>query len=139
MKTTLRSFLIVCVAVLAFVACTTTEVKENPPGSGILQTNDIVHPKLTAGLEAAKAVNDASAPFNPWHGLGAIIIGGIASSASWWAKYKNTRRQLEAVIEGVETATDKSQVQSFKAIIQETAKEAGIEKSLNKTVRALTP
>ena len=119
-------------ALVVLIGCTTTKLVETPPGSGTYQKVVEVDPKLKAGLEAASQLNEASKLFNPFSGAVSIVLGTIASLATWNAQRKNS--QLDAVISGVE-AKGGSEV---KAAIKSAAMCKGVEKSLNKSVKAVT-
>lgn len=121
-------------AVLVIAGCTVTRTFEDPPGSGNTKTEHVVDPKLAGGLEAAKAINDASAPFSPFAGLIGIAIGAVGAGATWFAKYKNTRDQLHATIIGVEQKGG----EDVKAAIRDAAMAAGVESSLGKVVQKVT-
>jgi hypothetical protein len=129
MKTKLRIALAI---MLVMVGCTVTKLVENPPGSGKYDKVVEVDPKLTSGLEAAKAVNDAAKPFFPFSPVVDIGLGTVAALAAWFAKRKSD--QLKATIVGVEAKGG----EAVKTAIKEAAMASGVESGLNKVVKSIT-
>lgn len=130
----MKKLLLGALLCVSLAACTTTKVVEEPPGSGNYSTNVVLDPKFTNAVGTIGAVNDATAPINPFHGLISIGLGAVAAGAAWWAKYKNTRRQLETVIAGVESVGGAA----VKTAIHNQAVADKIEGSLSKTVKQVT-
>jgi hypothetical protein len=120
------------VAALILAGCTTTKVVEKPPGSGNFEKVVEVDPRLKAGIDAAKQLNDGSALFNPYSGAIAIVLGATTALAEWRARRKNDL--LRATIAGVE-AKGGSDV---KEAIKNAAMTLGVEASLNKSVKSIT-
>ncbi len=119
-------------AILFVIGCTTTKLVETPPGSGNFQKVTEVDPKLTAGLEAAGQLNEASKLFNPFYTPISLGLGAIASFATWFARRRTS--QLNAVITGVEAAGGVD----VKAAIKSAAMASGVEKSLQEQVKSVT-
>lgn len=122
--------------VAIIVGCTTTEVKETAPGSGVYSTNVVVDPKFETALTTVKAVNTATAPLNPFSPLVEITLGAIAAGATWFAKRKNDQNAqnallLKTVIQGVENAA----TPAVKQAIQDHASRIGVEGELGTTVQ----
>lgn len=134
MKTMTKLSLLVLTMAVVLIGCTTTRVSEEPPGSGNYSTNVVLDPRFTNAVGTIGAVNDATQGVNPFHGLVSIALGAVAAGAGWWVKYKNTRRQLETVIAGVEAVGGTA----VKAAIREQAVADKIEGSLSKTVKQVT-
>lgn len=123
-----------CLALLVLAGCTTLETVQNPDGT--TTERHIPDPKLTTGLEAAKAANTASAPFNPlayWIELG---LSAVTAGSIWVAKRKNDKASanallLKTVIDAVNQIGD----ENAKGIIKAHATAEGVERQLNVAVR----
>lgn len=131
--------IVALVAATAIIGCTSTKVTETPPGSGNFVTNHIVDPNLTAGLETAKAINDATKPVNPFAGVVEIGLGTIAALAAWFAKRKNDQATqstllLRTVVQGVEQADDTK----VKETIEKHATKMGVQGPLGTAVAKIT-
>lgn len=129
MKKTIAALLIIAAIV---AGCTTTQVREEPPGSGNYQTNTIVDPRVTTTLETIGAVNEATKTVNPLSPFVTIAIAAAGAIAAEIARRKNAA--LTAVIAGVERAGSPE----VKKTIQSKALSAGVEKTLNAAVRKVT-
>jgi len=133
---TLKMTLALALAATVVVGCTTTEVRETPPGSGVYSTNVVVDPKLTTALETIGAINTATEPVNPASAPITITLAAISAIAAWVAKRKNdalnnTSNQLKAVIQGVEAVPSVD----VKAAIQKQATVLGVESDLYSRVQ----
>ncbi len=122
------------VAAIMFVSCTVPEVVQNPDGTST--TNDVVDPRLTTGLATGHAVNQATAPVNPFWPVISAALAAVGAVATAVAKVKTDQRnsavgQLRAVVQTV-NAYDK---QDLKDAIQDHAAKVGVEGALNKTVK----
>lgn len=139
MKNSIKAAILGLAAAAVIVAgCTTTQVKENPPGSGILTTNVVVDPRLTGALDTIKAVNDSTAAVNPYSVPIDIGLGAITLIAGWIAKRKNdklamTNNLLRVVVQGV----DQANVPTVKETIQKHAENMGVEGALSQVVNAV--
>lgn len=134
MKTKLK-YLIATVAVIAtIVACTVPQVVTNPDGS--TSTNQVVDPRLATGIEAARAGNAASAPFNPFAHLVEIGLTAVAAGAGWVAKRKNDKAAAnELLLKTVIQAIDALDDQKVKDAVSAHATKVGVEGALNTTVQ----
>jgi len=131
----MRTLLSVLFLSVALIGCTSTKVTETPPGSGNYATNYVVDPRLVTAIETAKAVNDATAPVNPFSGAVEIGLGAVAALAAWFAKRKNDQANqhallLKTVVQGVENAGNSE----VKATIQKHAVNIGVEGDLSSAV-----
>ncbi len=125
---------IAILAGFALVACTTTRTVTNPDGS-----TNVVHitdPRLTAGLEAAKAANDISRPFNPVASLVDLGLLLTTGAAAFVAKRKNDRAAADQLlVKTLIQAVDQLGDPKVKEAIQTHAVRVGVEGELNQKVQ----
>lgn len=136
MKTKIKYLLASLLVIATIVACTVPEVVTNPDGS--TSTNQVVDPRLTAGITTGQAINTASAPLNPFWPAVSAILGSVAVIATAVAKIKTDQKngvqsQLVSVVKGVNNAADTK----TKEAISEQATTDGVETALNKTVKGV--
>lgn len=117
------------------VGCTVPEVTVQPDGTSV--TNQVVDPKLTAGLELAKTVNTATgaAGVNPYYAVIGWILTVISGGAAWVAKLKNDKanKLLKVVVQGVE----QSKSTDAKSAIEAHSANAGVKLELDSAVQKI--
>jgi hypothetical protein len=138
MKNLIRYTPIVIIIAIVITACTTQKVTPPTAPGGHPTTNWVVDPKLETALITARAVNDASAPANPFAPAVDIGLGAIAALAAWVAKRKNDQAAqsallLKTVVQGVENAANPA----VKAAIQAHAGIIGVEGELGTAVQKI--
>lgn len=112
--------------------CTVTRTVEEPPGSGNLKKVAETDPRFTQVTDTIGAVNTATSPINPWHGLVTIGLAAATAIAEW------NRRRKQAVIDAVVSGVEVSGSTEAKQAIQKAALAQGVEATLNKTVQRVT-
>ena len=128
----MKNILTVIAVLVLMAGCATTKLIETPPGSGNYQKVAETDPRVTNALQTGTAVNDATALFNPWHGLVTVLLGAGAGIAEWNRRRKQA--QLDAVVGGVEASGSPE----LKKTIQTIALAKGVEAGLNDTVVRVT-
>lgn len=98
---------------LTITACTVPEVVQvqQPDGTSVLVTNQVVEPRVTAAIETLKVVNTGTAPVNPHAPIIAVILAFATMATTAWGTVatmlKNKKQQQFAtVVKGVEKAND---------------------------------
>jgi len=125
------------------IGCTTEKVTPAKPATPTSPatpavTNWIVDPRLDATLTTVGAVNQATAPVNPFSPVVTIALGAAAALASWFAKRKNDQAAqsellFKTVVQGVENAANPA----VKAAIQAHAGIIGVEGELGTAVQKI--
>lgn len=100
----------------------------------------MVDPRITQGIETAKAVNAMTAPMNPYAPVvstGLTLATAIATAWGSIATFFLRRKQklLSTVVRGVEAAG--SQANAVKESIEKTAEKAGLALPLDAAVQKI--
>jgi len=132
--------LLLLVAALFIIAGCTTAGVETPPGSGQYQTNTIVNPKITAGIETALAANAATAPVNPYAPLiqgGLVALSSVLGVFATWAnnRRKENSTALKTVVAGVEQGGDQNTKKAIYTIATANGSQPLIESVVNPTAK----
>lgn len=136
MKTTklLLGLLIVAVVI---IGCTVPEIVQNPDGT--TSTNLVVDPRVTQGIETAKAVNALTAPMNPYApvintglGLATVIATAWGSIATFFSR--RNKKLLTTVVLGVEKAPS---AEGVKSSIEAQSADAGVKLQLDSVVQKI--
>lgn len=111
-----KKLLLSCLVAFVLAGCVTPNevVYENPPGSGIQQTNVVYapDPRLIEGIDKAILIHDSLSPVNPYapltrplvDGIGALLIAGAGLLAAFKNKQaKNSASALKTIVDGVES------------------------------------
>jgi len=126
--------IVFAIIAVSFVACTVPQTVTKPDGT--ISTNHIVDPKLENGLIAARTVNAASAPFNPFAYATEIALSLATVGAGWVAKRKNDKSAAnELLLKTVIQAIDSLDDEKIKGVIQDHAVKIGVEGELNTAVK----
>lgn len=123
-----------CLAFIIVSGCTTAKTVTNPDGT--TQQVYSPDPRLTTAIEAGRAGNAVSAPFNPFSYWIEIGLGTLAAGAGWVAKRKNDKAAADALLlKTVIQAIDALDDDKAKEVIQKHATSVGVEGALNSRVQ----
>lgn len=131
----MKNVISLIIAVL-LIGCTVPEVVSQPDGTAV--TNQVPSPQLTDTLTTIGAINDVSAPVNPYAGLIKILIGVVSTGAAAWASimtwYNNRNKKLlKVVVQGVE----QSKSAEAKSAIEAHSANAGVKLELDSAVQEI--
>jgi hypothetical protein len=119
---------------LVVSGCTVSQPVESPDGT--VTTNAVPDPRLIVGIDAARAGNAASTPFNPFAYLIEIGLTAVAAGAGWVAKRKNDKAAAnELLLKTVIQAIDAIDDQKVKDAVSAHATKVGVEGRLNTAVQ----
>lgn len=119
-------------------ACTVPEVVTNPDGT--VSTNLVVDPRVTQGLNTAKAVTQLTAPMNPYAepiitGLSVLSTAAVAWGSIATFFQRRNKKLLATVVRGVEAAGTQSN--AVKESIEKTSEKAGVALQLDSAVQRI--
>lgn len=93
------------------------------------------NPKWTQTIQTVKAIDDTTAPFNPFAVPISVVLGGTSALLGYIAKVKNDKAKLvPVIIEAIEKLNDPK----VKQAIQSTAIAAGVADQIHTEVKANT-
>lgn len=93
------------------------------------------NPKWTQTIQTVRAIDDTTAPFNPFAVPISLVLGGATAVLGWIAKVKNDRAKLvPVIIEAIEKLNDPK----VKQAIQSTAIAAGVADQIHTEVKQNT-